>query len=294
MKMNQANQGESARSVNGAHTGEVDQAGVETPIVEISGLSHSFQQTRGTHALLVFDNFNLSLAKGTISSILGPSGCGKTTLLNIVAGLIRHESGSVRVDGSEVEGPSPRRGVVFQRYSLFPWLTIRQNVEFGPRMAGLSRQQRRQLSDHYLELVGLTKSADLFPKELSGGMMQRAAVARAYAAEPDVLLMDEPFGALDAETRAGLQEELLDTWLREKKTIMFITHDVDEAVYLSQRVVVLHNAPAQIVLDTQVDLGYPRNPETRLDPKFLEIREHVWKVLHSKKDSVPPFKTKES
>lgn len=272
-------QDEYTQSVKGKQTG--DPVGAQTPIVEISGLCHSFHHARGTRAPAIFDNFDLSLEKGTVTSILGPSGCGKTTLLNIVAGLIKHESGSVRVDGSEVAGPSPRRGVVFQRYSLFPWLTIRQNVEFGPRMAGLSRQLRREKSDRYLELVGLTKSADLFPKELSGGMMQRAAVARAYAAEPDVLLMDEPFGALDAETRAGLQEELLDTWLREKKTIMFITHDVDEAAYLSQRVVVLRYAPAQIVLDMEVDLTYPRNPETRLDPKFLEVRERVWKVLHS-------------
>ncbi len=275
------------QSAQGWDRGELGLTASETPIVEIAGLCHSFDHARGTHASAIFDNLNLSLIKGTITCILGPSGCGKTTLLNIVAGLIKHGRGSVRVDGTEVEGPSPRRGVVFQRYSLFPWLTIRQNVEFGPRMAGLSRQERRQKSDYYLELVGLTKAADMYPKELSGGMMQRAAVARAYAAEPDVLLMDEPFGALDAETRARLQEELLDTWLRERKTIMFITHDVDEAVYLSQRVVVLQGAPSQIALDMPVTLGYPRNPESRLDPMFLEIRKHVWEVLHTNKFGDP-------
>lgn len=271
-----------------------ERSAVGEPIVAVSGLSYSFSHARNTNVPAIFEDFSLSLESGSITSVLGPSGCGKTTLLNIVAGLIKHDRGSVRVDGVEVDGASPRRGVVFQRYSLFPWLTIRQNVEFGPRMAGVSRHERRERSDWYLELVGLTKWADAFPKELSGGMMQRAAVARAYAAEPDILLMDEPFGALDAETRAGLQEELLETWLREKKSIMFVTHDVDEAVYLSQRVVVLRGAPAEIILDLPIDLSYPRSPETRLDPSFLKLREHVWRELHSKQNEKGPVTNEES
>lgn len=265
-----------------SHRQEVEPPKSGHSIIEVSKLCHRYSSAKGTSSQTIFDNLDLSFKRGAISSILGPSGCGKTTFLNIVAGLTKYDSGSVKVDGTEVHGPSPRRGVVFQRYSLFPWLTIRQNVEFGPRMAGLSRQQRREKSDYYLELVGLTQWGNSYPKELSGGMMQRAAVARAYAAEPDVLLMDEPFGALDAETRAGLQEELLETWLQTGKSILFITHDVDEAVYLSERIVVLRGAPAQIMLDLAVNLDYPRSPETRVDAQFLGFREQVWKVLHSK------------
>ncbi|GAA1502986.1 ABC transporter ATP-binding protein [Streptomyces synnematoformans] len=226
------------------------------------------------------DGVSLDIADREFVTVVGPSGCGKSTLLNMAAGLDEPTSGEVLVDGGTVTGPGPERGVIFQQYALFPWLTVRQNVEFGLRLAGLAADERRERSDHAIELVGLTDFADALPKTLSGGMKQRCAIARAYAVNPRVLLMDEPFGALDALTRVQLQDQLLDTWSRDKRTVMFITHDVDEAVYLASRVVVMAARPGRIHRVVDVALPYPRTEEIRLSPEFGRIRNEVWHSVY--------------
>ena len=234
----------------------------------------------GDNSFLALDRLNLDIADGEFVTMVGPSGCGKTTAMNIAAGLTDVSSGEVLVDGRPVHGPGPERGVIFQQYALFPWLTVRQNVEFGLRIKGMAQGERRRIADHFIEMVGLKDFADALPKTLSGGMKQRCAIARAYAVNPSILLMDEPFGALDALTRVGLQDQLLDTWNRERRTIVFITHDVDEAVYLANRVVVMAARPGRLYKVIPVDLPYPRTEAMRLSPQFAEIRNQVWHSVY--------------
>ncbi|MFI6079130.1 ABC transporter ATP-binding protein [Actinoplanes sp. NPDC051343] len=213
-------------------------------------------------------------------TIVGPSGCGKTTLMNILAGLETPSGGQALVNDKTIDRPGPDRGVIFQQYALFPWLTVRKNVEFGLRTAGVARAERKKIADHFIELVGLEQFADALPKTLSGGMKQRVAIARAYAVNPSILLMDEPFGAVDALTRVRLQEQLLRTWSQEKRTVVFITHDVDEAVFLANRVVVMAARPGRIVETIDVDLPYPRTEEVRLSPAFTALRNRVWSAVY--------------
>lgn len=223
---------------------------------------------------------DLDIADNEFITVVGPSGCGKSTMMNILAGLDEPTSGRALVDGVEVNGPGPDRGVIFQQYALFPWLTVRQNVEFGLKVAGLGRVERRERAEYFIKLVGLEQFADALPKMLSGGMKQRCAIARAYAVNPSILLMDEPFGALDALTRVRLQEQLLQTWNQEKRTVMFITHDVDEAVILANRVVVMAARPGRIHEVIDVDLPYPRDESVRLSPEFAELRNRVWRAVY--------------
>jgi NitT/TauT family transport system ATP-binding protein len=223
---------------------------------------------------------SLDLADNEFVTVVGPSGCGKTTLMNILAGLETPTSGRALVDGKAVTGPGPERGVIFQQYALFPWLTVRKNVEFGLKTKGVARDERRRIAEHFIDLVGLTQFADALPKTLSGGMKQRVAIARAYAVNPSILLMDEPFGAVDALTRVRLQDQLLATWSQEKRTVVFITHDVDEAVFLANRVVVMAARPGRIVEIIDVDLPYPRNDELRLSPAFTALRNRVWNAVY--------------
>ncbi|WP_375263796.1 ABC transporter ATP-binding protein [Palleronia sp.] len=227
-------------------------------------------------------NLSLDIHNGEIVTVVGPSGCGKSTAMNMVAGLMPHSSGELLVDGKPIDGPGPDRGVIFQQYALFPWLTVRANVEFGLKLQGLDAAARRERAMHYLRLVGLADFAEAYPKTLSGGMKQRCAIARAYAVNPSVLLMDEPFGALDALTRVKLQDQLLDTWSRDRRTVMFITHDVDEAVYIAHRVIVLAANPGRLQEIIEVDLPFPRNDEIRLSPEFTEIRNHVWRAVYQR------------
>ncbi len=226
-------------------------------------------------------DFSLEIADGEIVTVVGPSGCGKSTAMSIVAGLQSLSSGECLVHGKPVTGPGPERGVIFQQYALFPWLTVRKNVEFGLKLQGMKAAQRRERAEHYLELVGLSKFADSLPKMLSGGMKQRCAIARAYAVNPEVLLMDEPFGALDALTRVRLQDQLLDTWAKDKRTIMFITHDVDEAVYIANRVIVLGANPGHLSQIIEVNLPFPRTEEIRLSEEFMQIRNQVWRGVYT-------------
>ena len=229
---------------------------------------------------VALERVNLDIADNEFVTVVGPSGCGKSTLMNILAGLETPSSGQARVDGTDVSGPGPERGVIFQQYALFPWLTVRKNVEFGLKVAGLPKAQRRERADHFIRMVGLEQFADALPKMLSGGMKQRCAIARAYAVNPSILLMDEPFGALDALTRVKLQEQLLDTWNREKRTVMFITHDVDEAVFLANRVVVMAARPGRIYDVIDVNLPYPRTEDVRLSPEFADLRNRVWHSVY--------------
>ncbi len=234
----------------------------------------------GANAFTAIQNLTFDIDDGEIVTVVGPSGCGKSTAMNMVAGLMSQSSGEVLVDGKPVSRPGPDRGVIFQQYALFPWMTVRGNVEFGLKLQKLGKVERRQRAMHYLGLVGLADFADSYPKTLSGGMKQRCAIARAYAVNPTVLLMDEPFGALDALTRVKLQNQLLETWSKDKRTVMFITHDVDEAVYIAHRVIVLAANPGRLQEIINVDLPFPRDDEVRLSPEFAEIRNRVWRAVY--------------
>lgn len=231
-------------------------------------------------SFVALDRVSLDVADNEFVTVVGPSGCGKSTLMNILAGLDTPTDGQALVDGTPVDGPGPDRGVIFQQYALFPWLTVRKNVEFGLKTAGLPAAERRRRAQHFIDMVGLTEFADALPKMLSGGMKQRCASARAYAVDPSILLMDEPFGALDALTRVKLQEQLLETWSQEKRTVMFITHDVDEAVFLANRVIVMAARPGRIYEIVDVDLPYPRTEEMRLSPEFTALRNRVWNAVY--------------
>lgn len=249
------------------------------PKIQVKNLKKTFPLKDQNFVAL--DGVSLDIQDEEFVTVVGPSGCGKTTLLNVIAGLEKASGGEVLVDGQKVSGPSPERGVIFQQYALFPWLTVRENVEFGLKLAKKPKKETRETASHFIELVGLTQFADALPKMLSGGMKQRCALARAYAVNPKLLLMDEPFGALDALTRVNLQGQLLQTWQSEKRTVMFITHDVDEAVFLANRVVVMAAKPGRIKEIIEVDLPYPRHVDLRLTPRFGELRNRVWSAVYS-------------
>ncbi|GAP80230.1 MULTISPECIES: ABC transporter ATP-binding protein [Brachybacterium] len=236
--------------------------------------------TVGAQRFEALGGVSLDVEENEFITVVGPSGCGKSTLMNILAGLEEPTSGTALVDGREVHGPSPERGVIFQQYALFPWLTVRANVEFGLKNARVPADERRARAQHFIDMVGLTDFADALPKTLSGGMKQRCAIARAYAMDPSILLMDEPFGALDALTRVRMQEHLLQTWEQDKRTIVFITHDVDEAAFLATRVVVMAARPGRIHRIIDVDLPYPRTEEVRLSAEFTAIRNEIWTSVY--------------
>lgn len=230
---------------------------------------------------VALDNVSLDVRAGEFLVLVGPSGCGKSTLLDLLAGLTLPTSGRVLIDGKPITGPARDRGVVFQQYALFPWLTALDNVAFGLEIAGLGRSERRAKAAAYLDLVGLSAFARHYPHEMSGGMKQRVAIARSLAYEPEVLLMDEPFAALDAQTRETLQEELVDIWHRTGKTIVFITHGIDEAVVLGQRVAVMTSRPGRIkeIVDIP-DTLRADTPDVRSLPLFGELRHQIWSLLH--------------
>lgn len=226
--------------------------------------------------MIALNGVNLDIMENEFICVVGPSGCGKSTLLNIIAGLLEPTSGAVYCDGNKVEGTGTERGVVFQQYALFPWMTVKKNVMFGLKLQGIKGKEAEEKAMKYIKMVQLEDFLDHYPKELSGGMKQRVAIARAYAVNPSVLLMDEPFGALDAQTRTQLQSELLETWEKEQKTCFFITHDVDEAIILAQKVIIMSARPGRIKEIVDIDIPYPRTQETKMSPEFLELKNHIW------------------
>ena len=243
---------------------------VDTGLVEIDRVSIVFGKGQKAHKAV--EETSIRIEPGEFVCILGPSGCGKSTLLNTVAGYVMPDSGSVRVDGEVVTRPGPDRGMVFQQYSLFPWKTVKENVAFGPKMAGQSAAGAESIANTFLDMVGLARFANRYPAELSGGMQQRVGIARALANYPRVLLMDEPFGALDAQTRFMMQESLLNIWNEFGTTVLFITHDVDEAIFLADRVLIMSASPGRIIADLAVDLPRPRVPEMTADARFAELK----------------------
>ena len=244
------------------------------PKIQIQGVGKSFGAPG--HATPALGEIDLDVAEREFVCLLGPSGCGKSTLLNIVAGFLAPTTGTVLVDGRPVNGPAPERGVVFQEYALFPWLTVTGNVEFGSLLQSRPAAERRRAVEHYLNLVGLRAHADKFPVQLSGGMKQRVAIARALANNPSVILMDEPFGALDAQTREVLQDELSRIQRVEHKTIVFVTHSIREAVYLADRVVVMTSVPGRIKQVFPVKLPDVRD---RFAPEFTQYESDITRVV---------------
>ncbi|WP_198414810.1 ABC transporter ATP-binding protein [Piscinibacter terrae] len=247
-------------------------------VLETRGLGKVYRGPNGeTEALRDID---VRVHRREFVCVIGPSGCGKSTLIRILAGLEKASSGQVLLDGAPVAGPGRDRGMVFQGYSLFPWLTVKRNVMFGPLMAGSSRTMAESRAREWLELVGLTKFADAFPHQLSGGMRQRVAIARALANEPRILLMDEPFGALDAQTRAKMQKHLLDIWRNVDITVLFITHDLDEAVYLADRILVLKAHPGEVQEVIEVPVPRPRLAEQCAGAEFMATKARLEQLIH--------------
>lgn len=243
--------------------------------IKIDDVSVVFRRNRTTTVAL--ENASAEIKPGEFVALLGPSGCGKSTLLNAIAGIVKPTSGSLSVDGEAVREPNETRGMIFQQHSLFPWMTALQNVAFGPKMLGAAHPEA--VGRTFLGLVGLEKFKDLYPSQLSGGMQQRVGIARALATYPPVLLLDEPFGALDAQTRTIMHEELLKIWNNFRTTVVFVTHDVDEAIFLSDRVLVMKTMPGGIKCEISVDIPRPRTSETLASPRFAEIRREIISII---------------
>jgi NitT/TauT family transport system ATP-binding protein len=241
----------------------------------IRDLNQSFPRDDGSR-LVVLDHLSFEVQDKEFVCILGSSGCGKTTLLRLIAGLDEAQAGSIILDGEEIRGPNPKVGMVFQEYSLFPWRTVIDNIAFGLEMKGMGKVERYRIAEKYLDLVNLSQFRTSYPSELSGGMRQRVAVTRALALDPVLLLMDEPFGALDAQTRNMLQKELLEIWEKTKKTIIFITHSVDEAVFLADRIIVLTPRPGRICQIFPIELKRPRD---RTSVEFAQVRRQVLDLI---------------
>jgi NitT/TauT family transport system ATP-binding protein len=247
------------------------------PALEINQLSKTFATKNGP--LLVLDAIDMQVNENEFVCIVGSSGCGKSTLLNIVAGLDTASQGEVLLRGRQIQGPGADRGMVFQNYTLYPWLSVAGNVEFGLKVSKVPKAERKERVQHYLDIVGLTKFADAFPKQLSGGMKQRAAIARAMANEPEILLLDEPFGALDCQTKEVLQEFLLDVAQKTHKTFLMITHDVEEAIFLSERIYVFSARPGRICREVPIPLGENRDRTSRRTSRFLELRQDLTDLM---------------
>jgi NitT/TauT family transport system ATP-binding protein len=244
-------------------------------MLSIKNLNKTYHTEEGDEVVALLD-INLDVADKELVCFIGPSGCGKTTLLRITAGLEKPDSGTLTVNNEPIKGPGPDRGMVFQEYSLFPWRTVLKNITFSLELKKIPKSERQKIARDFLELVGLSKFADSYPHELSGGMKQRVAIARAMVNDPDVLLMDEPFGAVDAQTRNRLQHELLNIWEKKKKTVLFITHSVDEAVFLADKVVVFTARPGRIKEVFSIDLPRPRE---RTSFEANAVREHLLNTL---------------
>ncbi len=265
------------------HTPEVaarvDELRAREVVLLADRLSRTFDS--GGNTVTALSDVSIEVRKREFISVIGPSGCGKSTLIRILAGLDYPTGGAIYLDGKTVVGPGADRGMVFQNYTLFPWLTVEKNVMFGPKMKGVSRRAAREQARHWLEVIGLSRFADAYPNELSGGMKQRVAIARALANEPRILLMDEPFGALDAQTRCEMQAHLLRIWENVDVTVLFITHDLDEAVYLSDRIVVLGAHPGRVLEIIDVPVSRPRSVEQFLSGHFLATKKRLEELIYA-------------
>ena len=260
-------------------TGMTTATGIRVrPALEVRGLTKSFPARRG-EPTVALEGIDLHVARGEFVCLVGASGCGKSTLLSIVAGLTPPTSGEALFEGFPIAGPSPDRGLVFQGYSLFPWRTVAENVAFGLELSGMNKAERAERVAELLEVMRLTKWADARPSQLSGGMRQRVAIARSLAPQPEVLLLDEPFGALDAHTRMLMQEFLLDIWRQTGTTILMVTHDVEEALFLSQRIYVLSSHPGRVKREIVLPFGDERTQDLRRRPEFLDLREEIQQLL---------------
>ena len=249
--------------------------------LQVKNLQKTFcAETRNAQDVDALKDINLEVKESEFVVIVGPSGCGKSTLLNIIGGLDEATEGEILIDDKPISAPGADRGMVFQGYSLFPWLTVQKNVEFGLKMKNVPTEERAEIAKEYIKLVGLEGFENALPKQLSGGMKQRVAIARAYAVNPSLLLMDEPFGALDAQTRTQLQTELLKTWEEEKKTCFFITHDVEEAILLATKVIVMSARPGRIKEIIDIDIPYPRGQESKMLPRFTELKNYIWNMVY--------------
>ena len=246
--------------------------------LEVRSLSKTFDSALGP--ITALNDINFKAHKRDLICVIGPSGCGKSTLIRILAGLESQSSGEMLLDGQPVAGPGQDRGMVFQGYTLFPWRTVRKNVMFGLEMAGRGRLASEEEAMQWIDLVGLTKFANSYPHQLSGGMKQRVAIARALANQPRIMLMDEPFGALDAQTRARMQSYLLEIWRNIDITILFITHDLDEAIYLADRILVLKAHPGEVQELIEVPVPRPRHPDQLISPEFLATRKRLEELIH--------------
>jgi len=255
--------------------------------LSIEHLSKRYWFEREDREVLAVNDVSLAVEDGEFLAIVGPSGCGKTTLLNIVAGLLPYEEGTVSIDGKRISGPGVDRAVVFQHSSLLPWRTIAGNIRYGMEMQRrFDEATMHERTDHFLKMVGLSGFEKHFPNELSGGMQQRVNLARALAADPKVLLMDEPFAALDAQTREFMQAELLKIWSQDRKTVLFITHQINEAVYLADRVAVMSARPGRLKGVFKVPFGRPRTLSLKRDPQFLEIEDSIWQLIEEESQSL--------
>jgi len=248
------------------------------PLIQARDITLVFK-SRDREPITALRGFNLEVGKGEFVSIVGPSGCGKSTFLNLLLGLIKPDSGEMTLAGSPISGPGQERAMVFQEFGLLPWRTVRANVELGLELKGIASPERAQRATELITLVGLKDFEHHYPHELSGGMKQRVGLARALATEPEVLLMDEPFAALDAQTRDLMQTELLQIWERTKKTVLFVTHSIEEAAYLSDRVIIMTARPGRAKETLEIRLPRPRDYEMRLTPQFNDIKSRIWDVL---------------
>ncbi len=246
--------------------------------IVVENLSHTFGKGSDA-ALTVLEDINLTFEDESFTSIVGTSGCGKSTLLKMMAGLFVPSDGKMYLDGEVIKGTDRRLGMAFQQDAVFPWMTVAKNISYGPRLRGASAAEQRAIEAKWTDLVGLKGFEDRWPRELSGGMRKRVDIGRLYANDPDILLMDEPFGALDAQTKERMQSDLLKTWLQSRKTVVFVTHDLEEAIFLSDRIVVMSARPGRIQHIEEVALPRPRTNEMRLTEEFLLIKRRLWGML---------------
>jgi len=247
---------------------------IKNDFIVCSNVTEEFPITGGSFK--VAEDLDFTVRENEFLVLFGPGQCGKTSILNMIAGFDLPKKGTIVVDGRKVEAPGPERGMVFQTTCLFPWLTVMGNVEYGPKVRGVKKGERRKRAQHYIDLVGLQGFEKSFPVKLSGGMKQRVGIARAYCNEPVVMMMDEPFGHLDAQTRYLMQEDLTKIWQKEKRTVIFVTNNIEEALYLADRILVLTNCPTKVKAEYQIELPRPRD---YTDPKFLKLRKEISEIV---------------